>query len=409
MISIKIISRYISGLVFIFSGLVKGIDPMGSMYKFIDYFTAFHLDALEPLAYLLGVILCTSEVIIGFAILTGIRMRLTAWGLLIFMLGFTPLTLYLAIGNPVADCGCFGDAIHLTNWQTFYKNIIISVFVIIVFVNRKKYKTLSSASIEWTAIIIITAAFILFTQYNYRHLPLVDFRPYKTGTNIPENMIIPEVAPTDEYETTLIYEKDGEQKEFFLDNYPSDDTTWAFIDSKTKLIKAGYKPPIYDFSLITPEGQDLTDIILSDTGFNFLMLSIEFSEAEQELIEKGIEAGLECMNKGIGFYILTSSAPEMIDSYSQDFNVLYVDETTMKTIIRSNPGFMVMKEGIITNKWAGRDLPGEDELPEIITDSFPVRGNNGTTVLIIIMAGILLISLITNFIFRNLIKGKLKL
>jgi len=280
MISIKIISRYISGLVFIFSGLVKGIDPMGSMYKFIDYFTAFHLDALEPLAYLLGVILCTSEVIIGFAILTGIRMRLAAWGLLIFMLGFTPLTLYLAIGNPVADCGCFGDAIHLTNWQTFYKNIIISVFVIMVFVNRKKYKTLSSASIEWTAIIIITAAFILFTQYNYRHLPLVDFRPYKTGTNIPENMIIPEGAPTDEYETTLIYEKDGEQKEFFLDNYPSDDTTWAFIDSKTKLIKAGYKPPIYDFSLITPEGQDLTDIILSDTGFNSLRLN-------RNLLKKG--------------------------------------------------------------------------------------------------------------------------
>lgn len=402
MISIKEISRYISGLVFIFSGLVKGIDPMGSMYKFIDYFTAFNLDALEPLAYILGVILCTSEVVIGFAILTGIRIRIAAWGLIIFMIGFTPLTLYLSIDNPVADCGCFGDAIKMTNWQTFFKNIVISVFVIIVFANRKKYKTLSSAGIEWIPVIIFAAAFVLFTQYNYRFLPVVDFRPYKTGTNIPENMIIPEGAPADEYETTLIYEKDGKQKEFTLENYPSDDTTWTFVDAKTTLIKEGYKPPIYDFSLITPEGQDLTDIVLSDTAFSFLMLSIEFSEADGDLIDLGIEEGLECRDKGIAFYILTSSSPEKIESYSHDFNVFYVDETTMKTIIRSNPGFMALKEGIITKKWAGRNLPNKDELPGIIKNSFPAKRNYGTMLLLLIMAGILLISFITNYTLRKL-------
>jgi len=404
MISIKSISRYISGFVFVFSGLVKGIDPMGSMYKFIDYFTAFNLDALQPLAYILGVLLCTAEVVIGFSILTGIRMRIAAWGLLIFMVGFTPLTLYLAIDNPVADCGCFGDAIHLTNWQTFYKNIIISVFVIIVFVNRKKYKTLSSAGNEWIASIVFAVAFVLFTQYNYRHLPVVDFRPYKTGTNIPENMIIPDGAPADEYETTLIYEKDGNQKEFTLENYPSDDTTWTFVDSKTRLIKEGYKPLIYDFSLITPEGQDLTDIVLTDTAFSFMMLSIEFSEADRDLIDQGVEAGLECLNNGIGFYILTSSSPEMIESYSQEFNVFFIDETTMKTIIRSNPGFMVLKEGIITKKWADIDLPAKKELPGIVKDSFPVKRDNGTMMLILIMAGILLLSFLTNYILHKFLK-----
>lgn len=404
MISIKSISRYISGTVFIFSGLVKGIDPMGSMYKFIDYFTAFNLDALEPLAYFLGVILCTSEVVIGFAILTGIRMRIAAWGLLIFMIGFTPLTLYLAIDNPVADCGCFGDAIHLTNWQTFYKNIIISVFVIIVFVNRKKYKNLSSAGNEWIAIAVFAVAFVLFTRYNYRHLPVVDFRPYKTGTSIPENMIIPDDAPTDEYVTMLIYEKDGNQKEFTLDNYPRDDTTWTFVDSKTRLIKEGYKPLIYDFNLITPEGQDLTDIVLTDTAFNFMMLSIEFSEADRDLIDRGIEAGLGCQDNGIGFHILTSSSAEIIESYAQDLNVFYVDETTMKTIIRSNPGYMVLKEGIITKKWADIDLPDKKELPEIIKDSFPAKRDKSTKVLILIMAGILLLSFIVNFILRKLLK-----
>jgi len=404
MISIKSISRYISGFVFVFSGLVKGIDPMGSMYKFIDYFTAFNLDALEPLAYKLGIILCTSEVVIGFAILTGIRIRLAAWGLLIFMLGFTPLTLFLAIVNPVADCGCFGDAIHLSNWQTFFKNIIISAFVIIVFANRKKYKPLSTAGNEWMALVIFAVVFVLFTRYNYRHLPVVDFRPYKTGTNIPGSMIIPDGAPVDEYETTLIYEKDGNQKQFTLENYPSDDTTWTFVDSKTRLIKEGDKPRIYDFSLITPDGQDLTDIVLTDTAFSFMMLSIEFGEADWDLVDQGIEAGLECQDKGIGFYILTSSSPEMIESYQQDLNVFYVDETTMKTIIRSNPGFMALKEGIITKKWAGRDLPAEKELPEIIKDSFPVNRDHGTMVLILIMAGILLLSFVTNLILRKLIK-----
>ncbi|HCC69616.1 MAG TPA: DoxX family protein [Bacteroidales bacterium] len=405
MINLKNLSRYIAGFVFIFSGLVKGIDPMGSMYKFVDYFTAFHIEALDPLAYVLGVILCASESIIGFAILTGIRMRIAAWGLLLFMIGFTPLTLYLALENPVADCGCFGDAVHLTNWQTFYKNIIISVFVIIVFINRKKYNKLSEPPGEWVAIFIMTAIFVLFIQYNYRHLPVVDFRPYKTGTNIPEKMIIPEGAPVDEYETTLIYEKDSVQQDFTLENYPSDDTTWFFIDSKTKLIKEGYKPPIYDFNLITPEGQDLTDVILSDPGYSLFMLSIKISEADQELIKKAIETGLDCQDEGIGFYILTSSSPEMLIDYSPDLNILFVDETTMKTIIRSNPGFMAISEGTIIKKWAGRDMPDKEKLIEIFINSSSSNKNNGKIILISVLASILLLSYITNLILRKLKKS----
>lgn len=400
------LSRYIAGFVFVFSGLVKGIDPMGSMYKFIDYFTAFHLDALQPLAYSLGLILCTAEFIIGFAILTGIRMKPAAWGLLLFMAGFTPLTLYLALANPVSDCGCFGDAIHLSNWQTFYKNIVISIFAVIVFVNRKKYKALAGAPTEWTMLTVITVAFILFVQYNYRHLPLVDFRPYRTGANIPEQMYIPDDAPADEYETTLIYEKNGKQEEFTLENYPADDTSWTFVDSRSRLVQKGYEAPIHDFSLVTPEGQDLTDIILSDESYSFLMLSIKFSEAERSLIEKGIEAGMRCREEGISFYVLTASNPSMIDEIEGELNIFYIDETTMKTIIRANPGFMVMKEGTISAKWAGRDLPPVDELPAIIRDSYPVESRSGTLRLAYIMAGILLISYISNFILRKLEKNK---
>jgi len=398
---LKTLSRYISGFVFIFSGLVKGIDPEGSMYKFMDYFTAFNLDIPESLAYMLGILLCTAEFIIGFAIFTKLRVRLASWGLLLFMLVFTPLTLFLAISNPVSDCGCFGDAIHLSNWQTFYKNIIITAFVIIVFINRKKYKVLSKPAIEWAILIIMTVAFILFTQYNKKHLPLIDFRPYKTGTDIQAGMMIPEGAPTDEYETVLIYEKDGVEKEFSLENYPSEDTTWTFSDSKTRLIKKGYTPPIHDFSLITPEGQDLTSPVLSDEGFNLFMLSVNFSDARQDHIEKGLEAGLECIKSGIGFYILSSAAPPTSDNYDHDFNVLFVDETTMKTIIRSNPGFMVIKDGIITKKWAAADLPEKKILSEIIKESYPVEKTSGSTVLILLLAAIVFISFIINFLLRK--------
>ncbi len=401
------ISRLLSGIVFIFSGLVKGIDPMGSMYKFIDYFTAFRLDALEPLAYVLGVILCTAEFIIGFSMLTGIRIKESAWGLLIFMAGFTPLTLVLAVSNPVSDCGCFGDAIHLTNWQTFFKNIIISFFVIVVFVNRNKLSETVSPAGEWLIIGVVTLAFLLFTGYNKNHLPVVDFRPYKTGASIPEGMIIPEGAPADEYETVLIYEKEGKQHEFNLENYPSDDTSWIFIDSKTTLIKKGYTPPIHDFSLISNEGQDMTDVILNDSGYNLFMLSIKISEADQSLISEGIEAGLECRDNGIGFYILTSSTPDIDQAYAETLNILYVDETTMKTIIRSNPGYMVIKDGIVTEKRAGRDLPEKESLPGIIIDSYPAHKKRGYLTVTLIMAGILLLSAILKISLKKINENKL--
>lgn len=400
---IRDLSRFIAGFVFIFSGLVKGIDPMGSMIKFMDYFTAFHLDAPEPLAYILGIILCTAEFVIGFAILTGLRMKIASWGLLIFMAVFTPLTLYLAVSDPVDDCGCFGDAIHLTNWQTFYKNIIISVFVIIVFINRKRYRTLSKPLNEWLILLAVTAAFILFTQYNRRHLPLADFRPYSKGTDIAADMSIPEGAPLDEYETVLIYEKDGQQEEYTLENYPSDDSTWVFVDSRTKMISKGYTPPIHDFSLITPDGQDLTDIILEDEGFSLFMLSTEFAEADPDIIARGIEAGLECQEHGMGFYILSTYVPAFIEN-SDNFNMLLIDETTLKTIIRSNPGFMSIKDGVITEKWAGRDLPGKDEISGIIKNSYPVREENSTVVLILLLAGVLFISFMTNFILLKQLK-----
>ena len=176
--------RIIAGIVFIFSGLSKGVDPEGSMYKFIDYFTAFGLDSFSNLALVLGIMLSCAEFVIGVAALSGIRMKAAAWGLLLFMAGFTPLTLILAINNPVSDCGCFGDAIHLTNWQTFFKNLCILIFVVPVFIYRKKFAAPGKVVHEWLAIVAVSILFMIFSILNLYYLPIIDFRPYAEGENI---------------------------------------------------------------------------------------------------------------------------------------------------------------------------------------------------------------------------------
>ncbi len=399
-------ARIVSGLVFIFSGLSKGVDPMGSMYKFIDYFTAFGLDSLNNIALILGVILCTAEFIIGFAVLTGIRIKEASWGLLLFMILFTPLTLVLAINNPVSDCGCFGDAIHLTNWQTFFKNIIILGFVVLVFVERKKYSNLTDKTSEWTVVAISTIVFLIFVRLNYSYLPFIDFRPYHEGTNITKSMTIPENAPVDEYEVSLIYEKDGETQEFTLENYPSD-SSWVFVDQKSTLVKKGYIPPIHDFSLTSIYGEDLTDIILSDPGYTLLMVSTVISEAPEGSIEKGIEMGTSMQDDGFNFYILTSSSIDDLLLFNNNRIFLSGDETTLKTIIRSNPGLLLLQNGVILKKWSYNSIPE----PEKIIDKLDVyvsrQDTSANLRLILLMSLVASLSYVLTLILKKLKQNKL--
>ena len=181
--------------------------------------------------------------------------------------------------NPVSDCGCFGDAVHLTNWQTFWKNIILLAAVIVLYGGLKHAKQRFKTSTEWLLISSAGLIFILFAIFNLRYLPLIDFLPYKTGVKIADKMMIPEGAPADIYETTFIYEKDGKRKEFTINNYPANDTSWKFIDQKSVLVKKGYKPPIHDFSITSPGGEDLTQKVLSNPGYTVLMISKKLNEA----------------------------------------------------------------------------------------------------------------------------------
>jgi uncharacterized membrane protein YphA (DoxX/SURF4 family) len=356
---ILIISRIIAGALFIFSGTVKAIDPLGSAYKFHDYFHAFGLDVLQPLSLPLAIVLFASEFITGFSVLTGIRAREGALGMFILILFFTPLTFILALTNPVSDCGCFGDAIHLTNWQTFWKNVVLLVFILIVFLNRKGIKSGFRPVAEWTA---VSAAILLFTGFslsNIRYLPIVDFLPYSTGTKIREKMTIPEGAPVDKYETTFIYEKEGQKKEFTLENYPSSDTAWKFVDQKSVLVSKGFVPEIHDFSITSMDKTDLTDSILSNTGYTLLMVSLKLEKAERERLNKGFDTGKKCKSDGIDFYVLTASGTDIISGYSNGLRFCQVDETTLKTMVRANPGYILLRNGTIEGKWSWANLPAD--------------------------------------------------
>lgn len=395
------ICRIVAGTIFIFSGLVKGVDPLGSMYKFIDYFTAFGLDSFNQVALILGILLSLTEFVIGFAIISGLRFREGAVGMLLLMGIFTPLTLILAFYNPVSDCGCFGDAIQLTNWQTFAKNIVLLGFVIPLFPGRKRIQTKLSSINEWFVIAGVSIIFILFSMYNQRHLPLIDFRPYAIGTNIQEGMTIPDDAPVDQYYTTLIYEKEGIQKEFTLENYPSGDSSWVFVDQKSVLVKKGYKAPIHDFILTSPEGYDMTDFVLGNRGISLLLIARQLSESDQEQLEQGLKAADICSTNGIDFYLLTASSGDELLFTGNRINYLYGDDTMLKTMIRSNPGYVVIKGATITAKWAGRDLPPEEELINAIMESSENSGYNINIRLFLLLAAAIFMSFVTGLIVEK--------
>ncbi len=360
---VRNIARFIMGLVFIFSGFTKGIDPLGFFYKLSDYFEAFGLDFLVPLTLPFCMLMSSIELLIGLNLFFKIRMKQTAWALMVFMAFFTLLTFYIALKNPVTDCGCFGDAIILTNWQTFFKNIIFLLPTLIIFHQRNKFLGNFSPAFEWSLTAVFFAGAMLLSVYCLRNLPLIDFRPYKVGTDIVESMKIPEGMPHDEYETHLIYEKDGIEREFTLDSpeKPWSDTTWKWKETKNVLVKKGYQPPIHDFSLISADGEDVTSGLLNDQGYSLLIISYDLKKANTQGMLRVNEFVTEAKKQGYKAYGMTSSVKEEIEKFNSEFHPAYdfyaTDDITLKTMIRANPGVMLIKEGVVIGMWHFRNLP----------------------------------------------------
>ena len=368
---VKNLCRIIVGIVFIYSGFVKGIDPLGSDYKFTDYFNAFGMGWMNATTLFFSFALSLAEFLIGTALLFNLWVSRMAWGSLLFMAFFTPLTLVLALTNPVSDCGCFGDAMILTNWQTFWKNIILLLLAIMIFVYRKEYKSSLSFMGQFSFLSLAGAGMLCLSIYCYRHLPVLDFRPYAVGKNITEGMRLPEGAEPDQYEVTLKYKnkQTGEVRSFTEENYPWQDTlNWEYESSSERLVKKGYITPIHDLVIEHPTLGNITEEILEDDNHTILAVAYNLNQSDtqyQPAINRLAEYARE---KGIRFYGLTSSTERDIEAYKKRNHVPYefctADEIQLKTMIRSNPGVIILREGTILDKWAGKDVPDVKELQD---------------------------------------------
>ncbi len=367
---LKHIARILLGLTFIFSGFVKGIDPLGSTYKFTDYFNAFHMPWMTDLAFALGILLAAAEFIIGTALVFNFFLRITSWFTLAFMVFFTGLTFYLALTNPVTDCGCFGDALKITNWQTFYKNIVLLALAIFVFVQRKNFRSKNGPVLSIALTVMTVVFYFYLVDYSYKHLPIIDFSPYKVGVNIPEAMSIPEGSPKDVYENNFEYKNKntGEIQKFTEANYPWQDTiNWEFVRMDDPvLVKKGYHPPVHDFRIETPEGDDIKDFFLYDENLTFIVIAYNLQKSDKAGFVKMAALATEAKSKGYNFIGLTATAPDNFESFRNDtgarFDLFNTDEVTLKTIIRANPGLIVLKKGTILRKYHFNDVSKLEDL-----------------------------------------------
>jgi|AGTN01.3.fsa_nt_gi DoxX. len=404
------LSRIVVGATFVFSGFVKAVDPLGFTYKIQDYLIELQLTGLFPLALPAAVLLVVAEFFLGALLLLGIYRKWTTRLIGLFLIFFTPLTLWIAIANPVADCGCFGDAFIISNWQTFYKNIVLLAGTILLIVKWKRITTFFSPKTMHFAALFTALFGGMFALYNVYQLPVFDFRPYKIGANIPRQMFV-DPAKADVWETVFIYSKDGVEKEFTEENYPWNDSTWTFVDMKTHLVKEGEKPNIEDFAVEAVyydettgswyTGGDITDIIVSDPSYVFLMIAYSLEDMNIKYLNRLKEVNRYARENGYPFYCLTSSAADVVGAWEKQhqtgFQFSHADERALKTMIRSNPGLMLLKEGTVINKWDDSKVPEMDSLGVSLEESDLVNIQDPETtgaVKLLIIALLLMVPLV---------------
>jgi triosephosphate isomerase len=356
--------RFTLALVFAFSGFVKAVDPMGTVYKMADYAEAFSLSLPAGLLFVGAILLITIEYVMGICLFFGLYRRFYLSLTVAFLLVMTPLTLYLALYNPVTDCGCFGDAVVLTNWQTFGKNLLLLLMAVVALLGSKHVWIFMSDRTRWLIFVYAIVSVSLFIPYNLRHLPAIDFRPYHVGANIIDGMTVPDDAPQDEYETLFVLEKEGQRRTFTADNYP--DTTWTFVSRENRLVSRGYVPPITDFHLATLDGDDVTWEVLEQPGYTFLVVAHDLERTNEGMLDVLNDLYDYAIVNGYAFYMLTSSSEQAAREWTEHtaaaYPYLQADEILLKTMIRSNPGLIVLKDATVIGKWSAADMPRDEQL-----------------------------------------------
>ena len=364
------VARTVVGLTFILSGFVKAIDPLGTQYKIQDYLAAIppSLSLPDMLTLLMSVSLSMVEFTLGAFMLTAISRRLTARLILLFMMVMTAVTVWIYIADPVKDCGCFGDALTLTNLETLLKNIVLLALAALVAWRPTHIGRLMSRSNQMLLGQMLMVTPVALSFWCLYDLPLIDFRPYHIGADIKAGMEIPEGAEQPVFDTTFIMEKDGERREFTLDNYP--DSTWTFVDSKTVTVKEGYVPPIHDFSITAADGEDITDMVLGREGYTFLLISPDLDKADDQNFGDIDQIYEFCQDNSIPFYCLTASTEKSQQHWQNitgaEYPFCMTDATTLKTMIRSNPGLMLLEKGVVRGKWSHNRLPETTELETML-------------------------------------------
>lgn len=354
-------ARYAVGGLFIFSGLIKVNDPVGTAIKLQEYFEVFAYD-FAPFfewfilaALVLSVVLSVLEIVLGVALIVGYQMKKTAWALLGLIVFFTFLTFYSAYFNKVTDCGCFGDAIKLTPWESFTKDVILLFFIVLIFINRKKYGSFISEKVQWIQVLGATLFFTLLAIYAIRHLPPVDFRPYAIGNHLPSLM---EASAPLVYE--YVMEKDG--KKYTFDSYPSDKSyTFKSMD----LVNEDAQAKITDLSIWNDEG-DYTEELMTGNKLLIIIYSVE----KTNTAHIGIIKDLGNAVTNVDTWILTSSGYSIFEPFRHEMQLAipyyYADATVLKTMIRSNPGIILLSNGTVLGKWHHNDVPSVYEINELL-------------------------------------------
>lgn len=348
------ICRISVGLLFILSGFVKAVDPIGFGYKLEEYFApdVFNIGFLHDLALPQASFFSIFEIMLGVFLLLGIFRRFTLWSLLILIVFFTFLTFYSAYFNKVTDCGCFGDAMKLTPWQSFTKDVVLLVLILILFAGRKHIRPLiknRSTNYVISGVAILACGWITYTGIKY--LPLIDFRAYAEGKNLPEGMQgIPDEV---KYTYILKDKKTNETKEFdeFPENY---EASYEYVDSKTTVIRKGVEAPVKDF-VLDCDGEDKTEFYLNEEKTVFFI--VPFAEKLNAGEIEHLNDLYKELSKKVSVTALTNS-----DIENSEFPFCYVDQITLKTIIRNNPGVVVLQKGTVVKKFHDNPLPSADEV-----------------------------------------------
>lgn len=355
--------RIIVGALFIFSGLIKANDPLGLSYKMNEFFDVWDMGFMVQYSLALSVLMIGFEIIAGIGLLLGAAFRSFSFLLLLLTLFFTFLTAYVYLTDKIKECGCFGDCIKISNAETFWKDVVLTILVVILFAYRKRVQPLFNSKIT-LVLMTLTVIFAFGTQwYTLNYLPYYDCLAYKKGANIWEKMQPPPGSTPDVYKNVMTYEKDGKRQDFDETNYPWQDTTWKFVDNKPVLVQKGNSDPaIKDFVLNDYTGNDLTEGILKEPGYTFLLFIKDVKKANRENIER-LQTLITTANQlNVPFYVLSSSAKSDADKFAADYKLqgaqwLIIDGTVSKTAMRTNPGLMLLKDGTIQNKWSFKSYP----------------------------------------------------